>query len=347
MESLKKRSKNKQNATASNRLSKKIKKGSAKSLLKDLNKKFKRSESANGVHLDDGTSELATQPALELETPPASIKDTEQKGSKWVWAFALPVGIAMTTIVFLFIGFIQPSLSGGEKISLPDIIKFEFKVATAEAPPPSPPKREQPKEQTKRKPKKRAKSSSKAASKRPSSRPRRSNASNMISGMRPGLGAGAGGGVSLQISDFSGGAEVDLSVDFADDELMQDAQKLLQYENEKRRIRELTQQGDRQAIRDMLNSGRVTEPKLIFQEKPVYPPEANKKGTEGWVHVRILINIEGTVDEVEIIGSQPAGVFEESVRDALPMWQFSPAKDGAGNPLEFWKEFKYKFRLEA
>jgi hypothetical protein len=45
--------------------------------------------------------------------------------------------------------------------------------------------------------------------------------------------------------------------------------------------------------------------------------------------------------------TDPPGVFDDSIKEVLPHWRFIPAKDDAGKPVEFWKQFNYVFKLQV
>ena len=66
--------------------------------------------------------------------------------------------------------------------------------------------------------------------------------------------------------------------------------------------------------------------------------QGRKEEIEGFVMIKVLISANGSVTEFEIMGARPEDVFEEVVIDSLPRWRFSPAKDKAGRPMEFWKD---------
>jgi protein TonB len=83
------------------------------------------------------------------------------------------------------------------------------------------------------------------------------------------------------------------------------------------------------------------------QPGPKYPDKAIRNEAEGFVRVRVLIGENGAVKSHEILEAEPAGVFEESLESVVPLWQFTPALDEAGRPMEFWKEYKYVFKLEV
>ncbi len=61
---------------------------------------------------------------------------------------------------------------------------------------------------------------------------------------------------------------------------------------------------------------------------PTWPTSAPNDG-EGWVLLRFTVLTNGLVTEVEVRGSQPPGVFDDSAKDALKQWKFAPVyRDG-------------------
>jgi len=63
----------------------------------------------------------------------------------------------------------------------------------------------------------------------------------------------------------------------------------------------------------------------IAQTPFMYPLRAKRQGTEGWVKVALQVGIEGSVETVEVLEAEPAGVFEHSVMRGIRQWRFSPA----------------------
>jgi protein TonB len=63
---------------------------------------------------------------------------------------------------------------------------------------------------------------------------------------------------------------------------------------------------------------------VLTQTPPLYPMHARRMGIEGWVEVKLLVSEEGFVQNVEVVTSEPQGVFEESVMQSLSSWKFSP-----------------------
>jgi bla regulator protein BlaR1 len=62
--------------------------------------------------------------------------------------------------------------------------------------------------------------------------------------------------------------------------------------------------------------------KVIKPIQPEYPQAAIKKGLSGYVKVKFIINQEGIADKIQIIESQPAGVFDQSIIAAVEKAQF-------------------------
>ncbi|MBE0483320.1 MAG: energy transducer TonB [Bacterioplanes sp.] len=69
--------------------------------------------------------------------------------------------------------------------------------------------------------------------------------------------------------------------------------------------------------------------------KPNYPRQAYARKIEGFVRARLEINPEGSVVSVEIIDSEPRGVFEREAIRALYRYKFRPRMvDGQAMPQQ-------------
>jgi len=66
--------------------------------------------------------------------------------------------------------------------------------------------------------------------------------------------------------------------------------------------------------------------KPVKKVKPVYPPEAEAQHIQGRVKVRLSVALDGSVTDVQILASEPAGVFEEAVLAAVRQYKFK--RDG-------------------
>jgi TonB family protein len=69
--------------------------------------------------------------------------------------------------------------------------------------------------------------------------------------------------------------------------------------------------------------------RIIRAFPPVFPPEAKENYIEGRVTIRLVVDTEGMPQELEIVGADPAGIFDQAALDAVSQYEFEPAvKDG-------------------
>lgn len=78
---------------------------------------------------------------------------------------------------------------------------------------------------------------------------------------------------------------------------------------------------------------------------PPYPFRARRMGIEGWVRIRFLINKKGNVEIVNVIEAAPKNVFEDSVRQSVLRWRFTPGMI-EGEPVKTWVATTVKFNLD-
>lgn len=57
---------------------------------------------------------------------------------------------------------------------------------------------------------------------------------------------------------------------------------------------------------------------------PVYPPEALRSRTEGWVELEFTITETGSVRDAAVVGAEPQGTFDAAALAALGRWRFEP-----------------------
>lgn len=81
------------------------------------------------------------------------------------------------------------------------------------------------------------------------------------------------------------------------------------------------------AFKDFYNQGEVDQrPVPVFKINPVYPYRARRLNIAGEVDVKFLVDEKGRVSRITILNSTPPGIFDDSVRKALPAWKFYPGK---------------------
>jgi protein TonB len=73
-------------------------------------------------------------------------------------------------------------------------------------------------------------------------------------------------------------------------------------------------------------------PRALHDIVPGYPQAAEREARTGKVRLRLKLEADGRVSDVEVIGADPPGLFEESARVALATARFSPAYRG-GKPV--------------
>jgi protein TonB len=83
----------------------------------------------------------------------------------------------------------------------------------------------------------------------------------------------------------------------------------------------------------------------LAQIPPIYPMRARRKGIEGWVKVRFIVDEEGRVDDISIIKSHPRNIFDAPVLRCVSAWRFTPGTVG-GVPVKTWVETTVRFDLE-
>lgn len=85
-------------------------------------------------------------------------------------------------------------------------------------------------------------------------------------------------------------------------------------------------------------------PKAIAQSSFRYPPSAKKNGVKGYVVLSILVSEKGSVDQVQVLESNPAGVFDSAALQGIRSWRFEPAKY-KGEVVRVWAKQRIRFDL--
>ena len=77
---------------------------------------------------------------------------------------------------------------------------------------------------------------------------------------------------------------------------------------------------------------RDRDPLPLVRVDPQYPPQAQQKRLEGWVHVRFTISTAGSVEDANVVESSHP-IFERSALQAISKWKYQPSLR-AGKPVE-------------
>jgi len=84
--------------------------------------------------------------------------------------------------------------------------------------------------------------------------------------------------------------------------------------------------------------------KPFGNQKPTYPEVPRKLNLEGSVTLRILVNAQGKVEEVQIVKWTGHPSFGESAKNTAMSWKFAPPRFH-GKPAKAWYNRTIEFRL--
>ena len=83
---------------------------------------------------------------------------------------------------------------------------------------------------------------------------------------------------------------------------------------------------------------------LIYMQRPVYPPEAIRRGIEGEVEIMLLVGRTGRVEQTYVVRPNRLPLLEAAATDAVARCLFR-AHLVNGRPTAFWVKVPVEFRL--
>ncbi len=78
--------------------------------------------------------------------------------------------------------------------------------------------------------------------------------------------------------------------------------------------------------------------RIIASKAPAYPRDALRSQQQGFVEVRYTVAADGSVSNIEILRSQPRGIFTRPVISALKTWKYEPP----GQEVVLQRTFDFK-----
>jgi protein TonB len=81
---------------------------------------------------------------------------------------------------------------------------------------------------------------------------------------------------------------------------------------------------------------------LIFQPRPEYPPLAKMARIQGVVRMEIVVNKDGSVQDIKVITGHP--LLVKAAIEAVSRWRYQPTLL-EGQPVEVLTEVEQKFTL--
>ena len=90
--------------------------------------------------------------------------------------------------------------------------------------------------------------------------------------------------------------------------------------------------------------GQTREALVVTPPRPVYPMEAARNRTNGWVIVKFTVATDGSVRNAKVTSSQPSRVFDHAAVVAISRATFQPALD-KGKPVASTLERRIEFKF--
>ena len=78
--------------------------------------------------------------------------------------------------------------------------------------------------------------------------------------------------------------------------------------------------------------------------RPAYPESARRAAREGRVLLRVLVDDQGRIKQVEINNSSGSDALDRAAAEAIKRWRFHPARY-SDKPVESWLRIPIEFRL--
>ena len=79
---------------------------------------------------------------------------------------------------------------------------------------------------------------------------------------------------------------------------------------------------------------------------PLYPAVSRRTGEQGRVILRVLVNVRGTPDKVELKSSSGSSRLDDAAIDTVKRWRFVPARQG-DQPVAAWVLIPITFTLKG
>lgn len=79
---------------------------------------------------------------------------------------------------------------------------------------------------------------------------------------------------------------------------------------------------------------------------PTFPKQALKEQLDGRVLLHVYVNADGSVGEVKVAESEPAGTFDQATLSAAKQWRFNPKRED-GVIVPGWVEVPVNFRADG
>jgi protein TonB len=86
-------------------------------------------------------------------------------------------------------------------------------------------------------------------------------------------------------------------------------------------------------------------PRPLVRLRPIYPSRARQQGIEGFVELAFVVAVDGKVDDVSVVRSDPGDIFVAAALAAVRRWRFAPGQK-EGKAVATRVRQVIRFRLE-
>jgi protein TonB len=93
--------------------------------------------------------------------------------------------------------------------------------------------------------------------------------------------------------------------------------------------------------------GPRTDASWAGNTSPTYPAAARRMGEEGTVRLDVHIGADGAVLEVRVKQSSGSPALDRAAMDTVRRWRFIPATVDGQPVAEWYRDWKWQFKLEG
>lgn len=104
-------------------------------------------------------------------------------------------------------------------------------------------------------------------------------------------------------------------------------------------------QNKNEKVDDKSSIVRMATPLYHLNPPPKYPQRAKKRGYQGTVLLNVLVEIDGTVSNLNIFQTSGYSMLDRAAKNSVRKWIFSPGKKGA-KEVEMWVRVPVRFQLQ-
>jgi periplasmic protein TonB len=96
----------------------------------------------------------------------------------------------------------------------------------------------------------------------------------------------------------------------------------------------------------IFNASDLDQPPVaVVNTAPIYPFKARQRDIQGYVTIKFLVGLDGSVSRAEVLDSRPKDLFEQALLKVVPGWKFRPGQID-GQPVPTWVEKTVRFELD-